>query len=357
MERNVTPNGSDAPPPVASRVVRLSPISTFRRRRTPEKPRRSQSGSARHQAQPVCKAPILIPEGFPTIFRPTAEMGLNLVECKMTAYIFGHFDRIGELLFKNGTFNMTRSAFFSVCPGEQLNPNVVRAFSLLATEAERTRETVRAWFLPCSFATHVWAGAPLSDLDAAYAIPYMPATKTLRHVFLPAAEADGSYYLVLIDLKDRVIYSMDVCWSAETILQREAVIEKLRNAIGTILLLERHNKGFTSCWIPEPANFGDVIYPEGIPDDLHSDQTAAWLLYWLQQHGGFSARIFRPITKVWFSHASIVRMKLYSLTQEYEKTIRMKSAIKLLTSTSNELFPILEDRIERAWAEMLGDEV
>ncbi|MED6145409.1 hypothetical protein PIB30_024918 [Stylosanthes scabra] len=243
---------------MTSRVARLSPISTFRWRRRPEVPRCSRNGSARQRAQPVHRPPILVPEEFPTIFRPTPEMALNLAECKLAAYIFGHFDRIGEILFKNGTFNMTRIAFYSICPREQLNTEVVRAMSLIATDAERKRETVKAWFLPCSFATQVWAGAPISELDIAYGHPFMPATKTLRHISMPVAEADGTYYLVLIDLKDCAVYSMDVCTTEETKAQRGAVIEKL----------------------------------------------------------------------------------------EYEKTIRMRSAIKLLRSTLNELFPMMEERIE-----------
>ncbi|MED6206283.1 hypothetical protein PIB30_025165 [Stylosanthes scabra] len=235
QDRNVITTVLAFPATMTSGVARLSLISTFRRRRRPE---------------------------------ATPEMALNLAECKLAAYIFGHFDRTGEILFKNGILNMTRSAFYSICPGEQLNTDVVRAMLLIATDAERKRETVKAWFLPCSFATQVWAGAPLSELDLAYEKLYMPAMKTLRHLFLPVAEADGSYYLVLIDLKDRAVYSMDVCRTAETIAQREVVIEKLRNAVGTILLLERHNKGFTSRWIPDPANFRDVRYPEGLSDDL-----------------------------------------------------------------------------------------
>ncbi|MED6211208.1 hypothetical protein PIB30_071517 [Stylosanthes scabra] len=156
QDRNVATTMSASPTNMTSGVVWLSLINTFRQRRRPEE--------------------------FPTIFRPTTEMALNLAKCKLTAYIFGHFDRIGEILFKNGTFNMTRSAFYSICPGEQLNTEVVRAMSLIATDAERKRETVKAWFLPCSFATQVWAGAPIFELDLAYENPFMPALKTLRHV-------------------------------------------------------------------------------------------------------------------------------------------------------------------------------
>ncbi|MED6138267.1 hypothetical protein PIB30_072633 [Stylosanthes scabra] len=227
LERTVRTSTREVLARLNTGVQQLIPISTYRRRRRPEPPRRSQVGSARHRTQPVPNPVTLIPEGFATIFRPTAEMAMNLADCKTAAYIFGHFNRIGEILFRNGAFTMPRGVFYSISPGEQLHPNVVRTLCFLAADAASKREPVRAWFLPCSFATHVWAGASPSEMDVAYAHPYMPATKTLRHVFIPVAEPDGAYYLVLIDLKDRVVYSLDVCRSAETVAQREALIDKL----------------------------------------------------------------------------------------------------------------------------------
>ncbi|MED6188605.1 hypothetical protein PIB30_087495 [Stylosanthes scabra] len=136
---------------------------------------------------------------------------------------------------------------------------------------------------------------------------------TYVHVFTPVAEADGSYYLVLIDLKERIVYSLNVCRSAETIAQREVVIDKLRTAIGTILLLERHNKGFCSGFVPEPANFGEVRYPNGIPHDLRSSSGV----------GDSLPEFSSPLPR----------------------------------SASNELFPVLEERIERAWEKMVGNDL
>ncbi|XLS85426.1 hypothetical protein HN51_035592, partial [Arachis hypogaea] len=43
---------------------------------------------------------------------------------------------------------------------------------------------------------------------------------------------------------------------------------------------------------PDPSNWGNYIYPEGLPKDLQSAESGLWCLSWLQHKGGFSTKIF-----------------------------------------------------------------
>ncbi|MED6162769.1 hypothetical protein PIB30_073656, partial [Stylosanthes scabra] len=194
-------------------------------------------------------------------------MHLNLAQCKTVAYIFGHLESLGEMLFHYGAFHMARSVFYSLAPGQRIHPNVVNAMILLAAVAASRRFLVRTWFLPSTFATAVLAGAPLGELDEAYADSYMAATKSLRHVFVPVAEPDCAWYLLLIDLKKLLVFSLDVYRSAVSTAKKKADIETLRHVVGSIFLLERHLWNFPR-YILDPSLFGDVCYPDRIPHDL-----------------------------------------------------------------------------------------
>ncbi|MED6135585.1 hypothetical protein PIB30_047908 [Stylosanthes scabra] len=158
-----------------------------------------------------------------------------------------------------------------------------------ALETARQRVRPRVWVLPWTFASEVLGGTPVCELDERYNRFWMPTTQTLRHVFILVREFDDAWYLVIVDIKDRVVYALDVCRSPDSMKRRKETIDSL-----------------------------------GVAGDMNRDQTGLWMLYWLQHEPG------NP------NH------------------VRMRTAVNIVKSESNEIHDLIEAKANHAWQEMLG---
>ncbi|MED6112467.1 hypothetical protein PIB30_062008 [Stylosanthes scabra] len=74
--------------------------------------------------------------------------------------------------------------------------------------------------------------------------------------------------LMIVGLKDRVIYALDVSRSPDSMKRRKDTIDSLCHTMGSIFLLGRNIMNFGRI-IPDPQNFGLPVYPQGIPGDLN----------------------------------------------------------------------------------------
>ncbi|MED6219992.1 hypothetical protein PIB30_040932 [Stylosanthes scabra] len=173
------------------------------------------------------------------------------------------------MLFKDGTFCIPRRVFFSLCSGVEPHPDV----------------------------------------------------------FIPVREFDDAWYLIIIDVKDRKVYTLDVSRSADSMRRRKDTIETLCHAMGSIFLLDRNIMNFGRI-IPDPQNFGLPEYPHRIPGDLDRDQTTLWMLYWLQHEGVFFARLFYPMANA--DH------------------VKMRATVKIVKSDCNEIRLLIEGRANHA---------
>ncbi|XP_020969443.1 uncharacterized protein LOC107621897 isoform X2 [Arachis ipaensis] len=95
----------------------------------------------------------------------------------------------------------------------------------------------------------------------------MPKTNDLEHVFMPIWEPVDAWYVMLLDVKALKIYALDVSRSPESIVRRESNMNKIRHALGNMFIHSRNiiNFRYTS---PDPSNWGNYIYSEGLPKDL-----------------------------------------------------------------------------------------
>ncbi|MED6170929.1 hypothetical protein PIB30_035894 [Stylosanthes scabra] len=94
--------------------------------------------------------PLLIPEDFPMIFRPTANMQLNREEIKLAAYIFSvkpseqQMEHLGEVLLKIGRVEIQRGDLYNLCPQWV---TISTAIAIASTVSER-RHPPQEWVLP-----------------------------------------------------------------------------------------------------------------------------------------------------------------------------------------------------------------
>ncbi|MED6146177.1 hypothetical protein PIB30_032215 [Stylosanthes scabra] len=181
------------------------------------------------------------------------------------------------------------------------------------SETARQRVRPRVWVLPWTFASEVLGGTSVYELDE--------------------REFDDAWYLVIVDIKDRVVYALDVSKSPDSMKSRKETIDSLCHAMGSIFLLDRNIMNFGRI-IPDPQNFGLPVYPQGVAGDMNMDQTALWMLYWLQHEGVFSARLFHPMGN--------------------PDHVRMRTTINIVKSESNEICDLIEAKSNDAWEEMLG---
>ncbi|MED6162012.1 hypothetical protein PIB30_066347 [Stylosanthes scabra] len=236
-------------------------------------------------------------QGFYMAFRPTVAMSLTLEDCKLATYIFGEAD------------------------------NIVHAACVHAAETARQKVCPRVYVLPWTFASEVLGGTPVCELDERYSRFWMPTTQTLRHVFIPVREFNDAWYLVIVDIKDHVVYALDVCRSPESMKRRKETIDTLCHAMGSIFLLDRNIMNFGRI-IPDPQNFGLPVYPQGVAGDMNIDQTGLWMLYWLQHKAVFFARMFHPMGN--------------------PDHVRMRIAVNIVKIESNELRHLIEENANHA---------
>ncbi|MED6209016.1 hypothetical protein PIB30_050545 [Stylosanthes scabra] len=93
------------------------------------------------------------------------------------------------------------------------------------------------------------------------------------------------WYLMLLDVKYSHIYCLDVCGDDEDRERRAADMEKIFNALSQLFSSKRNIINFYHTSL-HPGNWGYVIYPEGLPRNVSSANSAAWMLSWLSKKGG-----------------------------------------------------------------------
>ncbi|KAL4274737.1 hypothetical protein AHAS_Ahas20G0037100 [Arachis hypogaea] len=217
-----------------------------------------------------------IPKTYEMVFRPFNNMGLSLQECKLTAYIFGkELPLDSDVISGRSCLSIHSSTchkrFSCHCPP----PPPPHTPCLDA----RKSKTPRAWYLPTNFATDVLLDTP---------------------VYVPVWEAIDMCYMLLLDVKAARLYVLDVSRSPESIVRREANMQR--------------------------------IYPGAI-NAVDSNETSTWLLYWLQQDWGFSTQIFSPMIHL--------------------EAVRMRTATSIVSCDANEHACFIHVKAELLWHDLM----
>ncbi|XP_020965498.1 uncharacterized protein LOC110266062 [Arachis ipaensis] len=122
----------------------------------------------------------------------------------------------------------------------------------------------RKWFVPSTMANDILLLKPLEVIIKRYLERWMPETTQLEHVFVPICEASHSWYLMVIDVSNARVYSLDVTKAPDTIERRERNMRTIMIALSQIFRLDR-NAGSFQLVSPDPTTWGPIQYPQGVP--------------------------------------------------------------------------------------------
>ncbi|QHO28071.1 uncharacterized protein DS421_7g213480 [Arachis hypogaea] len=267
-------------------------------------------GRGCHNNNAVDPAEPKIPKTYEMVFRPFHSMGLSLQECKLAAYIFGKELPLEEILFKYSFFDLPRALFMSLSPPGTPCLDIINAACLMASVRARKSKTPRSWYMPTNFAINVLLDTP---------------------VYVPICEAVDTCYM-LLDVKGATLYVLDVSRSPKSIVRREANMRRICRVLGKIYSTDKNIANFRHT-NPDPSNWGSFHYPEAIPNMVDSKESSTWLLYWLQQAGEFSTRIF----------ASMI----------HSEDVRMRTATSIASCDANEYACFIDVKAELLWCDLL----
>ncbi|MED6156146.1 hypothetical protein PIB30_011876 [Stylosanthes scabra] len=256
------------------------------------------------------KAPALptpctvIPANYQLLIRPTPDMGLTLEEVMLAAYIFS--------------------------TSHEYRSKVVNSAALVSSLRSGSSTEVTCWFFASTFAHEILDGKDSSDLIRHYRAGWMPPTSRLNHVnaahpvFIPVFEAKTSWYLILMDVKDTTVYSLDVSRSTESHLRRERDIRRILSVLAEVFKESPCNADLKPDQ-KDPNTWGRIQYPLTLPTKLNPEDTAVWCLSWL-----LNDRRFSPSVSGNMGHELHVRMKaaMVIIGNEYnriKKLVKMKS--------------------------------
>ncbi|QHN86029.1 Ulp1 protease family, carboxy-terminal domain protein [Arachis hypogaea] len=214
-------------------------------------------------------------------FRPTPEMDVMYDEVRFVAYIFrktNETNDYGEILFKFTQLEVSRGQLFSLCPRYVPHSDIVNITVMMASMKSSRALPPRKWFVPSTMANDILLLKPLEVIIKRYLERWMPEITQLEHVFVPICEASHSWYLMVIDVSNTRVYSLDVTKAPDTIERRE---RNMRTIVD-------RNAGSFQLVSPDPTTWGPIQYPQGVPTLDDSFQSATWMLYWLQLAGKFN---------------------------------------------------------------------
>ncbi|KAL4299531.1 Ulp1 protease family, carboxy-terminal domain protein [Arachis hypogaea] len=217
---------------------------------------------------------LVVPMSHDMQFRLILDMRLSIEQCKLATYVFA---KCGEVLFHFAEFEIPRGMFFSLIPPWTPHTDIINAWCMLVSMKCSKSIAPRVWFFPSHFAADVLREVAIKQLKNKYEYKWMPKTSHLEHVFVLVLEPADGWYLMLLNIKALKVYVLDVCHDDES----------------KLFMTERNvvNSKHGSC---DPSAWKKFNYPKDIPNELGSEEIAVWCLYWLQQEGGFSTKIFSP---------------------------------------------------------------
>ncbi|KAL4349615.1 hypothetical protein AHAS_Ahas10G0059700 [Arachis hypogaea] len=282
----------------------------------------------------VNKVP-LITQTYDMEFRLTPEMDLMYDEVRFAAYIFrktSETNDYSEILFKFTQLEVSRGQLFSLCPPYVPHSDIVNIVVMMASMKATRALPPRKWFVPSTMANDILLLKPLEVIIKRYLERWMPETTQLEHVFVPICEASHSWYLIVIDVSNARVYSLDVTKAPYTIERRERNMQTIMIALSQIFRLDR-NAGSFQLVSPDPTTWGSIQYPQGVLTLDDSFQSATWMLYWLQLAGKFNLTDIGNMTM--------------------PDRVRMKTAINIVHFPINEVLKKVELNSAAAWNTIL----
>ncbi|TKY73898.1 Ulp1 protease family, carboxy-terminal domain protein [Spatholobus suberectus] len=159
-----------------------------------------------------------------------------------------------------------------------------------------------------------------------YGKDWMTPYLNLNLIYIPIHENKEHWYLQVICIEERKIYHLDSHLTMETLDYRKDTIRSITKAMSRIIAVVFQTQEFI-------FKVGDleewhICEPRGIPNCGQSDNSAIWVLEWMQMQHSFVSTLYGILD---------------------EKLVRMKVALTLLLGNHNEHKKTLMTNAQKNW--------
>ncbi|KAJ1394540.1 Ulp1 protease family, C-terminal catalytic domain [Sesbania bispinosa] len=267
---------------------------------------------------------IILPKMMKSHFRPTSDMHLTELECKISAYIFAYHYDDNEVLLKMGDFIGTRKDFSCLCPERVVEDEVITMACLKSTWKENHFSNQTIWYCPPTFALDVLNGASMMTLATKYVDKWMPTFQKLKYVYVPIKDEVGHWYLMVTSMEEQIIYHLDTTMEMEG--ERRKTIRRVSEALAELMASEDYPIDFLYGVI-DVGNW-EILTTAATPHYGNSYGSALCVLDWLDMSASF--------------HTNLIPMV-------NERHVRMRIALNILCGEHNENKHLLEARAETYW--------
>ncbi|XP_057418940.1 uncharacterized protein LOC130713166 [Lotus japonicus] len=230
-----------------------------------------------------------LPEGIPSNFPPTGDMLLLRSEVILACYVFHPDLDSTEVLIRIGNLKVNRLDLHCFCPGIEISPEIITLLTMKTTHNQHHSTFQTTWALPPSFVDDVLNGHTISELGSTYADVWMKPMDYLKYVYVPIRDEQGHWFLMVISLEDEAVYHLDSYLGHLDIMKRKESITVVTRAISEIVSTGTYSRHLIH--IAQKLKAWKIIEPTGIPNCGKSDDSAVYVMDWLQMEEDFNPQI------------------------------------------------------------------
>ncbi|KAK2379839.1 ubiquitin-specific protease ESD4 [Trifolium repens] len=269
---------------------------------------------------------VSLPSEIKCTFPPTRAMHLQMADIQLCAYVFNAEHDPNEVMIQIGGYTVSRMELHCMCPNEVVKDQIFNLMAMKTTWSQYNAVNKTVWSLPPTFAEDVKYGHNLESLATTYSTNFMSPFTTLKYIYVPSKDEGGHWFLMVISIKDKIVYHLDSFLQPQNIATRREIISKLCKVIAELVLTDKYPNNYLN----GSTDFGDweIKEPRGMPNNGSRDTTSIWVLDWLEMEHGFHTNLS---------------------TNFNEDVVRMWTAIILIRGPHNERRIYLEQKVQEYW--------
>ncbi|MCI00361.1 Ulp1 protease family carboxy-terminal domain protein, partial [Trifolium medium] len=167
-------------------------------------------------------------------FKPTYDMILAKRQSQVCAYLFqktSDAKLMAEILVLAGKSEATRADLQCLIPTRVISDLVVtlaaERINCIQVDGQQFTDRQSVWCLPPSFVFDFESRMQLSEIREKYCDHWMPPFPNLNFIYVPLKSVDGHWFLMIVHLKNEVIYHLDTYCPGGCAAYRHLKIKKV----------------------------------------------------------------------------------------------------------------------------------
>ncbi|KAK2419568.1 ubiquitin-specific protease ESD4 [Trifolium repens] len=208
---------------------------------------------------------VSLPSEIKCTFPPTRAMHLQMADIQLCAYVFNAEHDPNEVMIQIGGYTVSRMELHCMCPNEVVKDQIFNLMAMKTTWSQYNAVNKTVWSLPPTFAEDVKYGHNLESLATTYSTNFMSPFTTLKYIYVPSKDEGGHWFLMVISIKDKIVYHLDSFLQPQNIATRREIISKLCKVIAELVLTDKYPNNYLN----GSTDFGDweIKEPRGMPNN------------------------------------------------------------------------------------------